>query len=204
MDPLSPLRRTYSSPAAGAMPHPAGLSGTERSGEGAVVCALLLPGAGRGGDRRALDRADGRQRVVVLADLRGFDLGRQREDHGRSFPPCSGPRYGAGHRTARSACLTLDLRRCDPAGSTSPMTTDEPDPAGPLPTPADALAPPPPQLPEVEQESTEDIIAGAPSTEEIIEHAEPAEDVLAAQPSVDELLGRDRDESPGAPGDEAT
>ncbi len=83
------------------------------------------------------------------------------------------------------------------------MTSDEQDPAEPLPTPADALAPPPPQLPEVEQESTEDIIAGAPSTEEIIERAEPAEDVLAAQPSVDELLGRDRDESPGAPGDEA-
>lgn len=51
-----------------------------------------------------------------------------------------------------------------------------------------------PALPEVEQESTDEIIAGAPSPEEIIEAAEPAEDVLAAQPSVDELLGRDRDE----------
>jgi hypothetical protein len=54
--------------------------------------------------------------------------------------------------------------------------------------------PTPPPLPEVEQESTEDILAHAPSTEEIIEAAEPAEDVLASQPSVDELLGRDRDE----------
>jgi hypothetical protein len=62
--------------------------------------------------------------------------------------------------------------------------------------------PPPPSLPEVKQESTEDILAGAPSTEEIIEHAEPAEDVLASQPSVDELLGRDRDESRSAPDDE--
>jgi hypothetical protein len=74
------------------------------------------------------------------------------------------------------------------------MTTDEPDPAEPLPTPADALAPPPPKLPEVEQESPEEIIANAPSTDEIIEAADPAEDVLASQPSVDELLGRDRDE----------
>jgi hypothetical protein len=57
--------------------------------------------------------------------------------------------------------------------------------------------PPPPALPEVEQESMEDIIAGAPSIDEIIESAEPAEDVLAAQPSVDELLGRDRDERGG-------
>jgi len=56
------------------------------------------------------------------------------------------------------------------------------------------VAPPPPVLPEVEQESTEDILAKAPSPEEIIESAERAEDVLAAQPSVDELLGRDRDE----------
>jgi hypothetical protein len=59
--------------------------------------------------------------------------------------------------------------------------------------------PPPPKLPEVKEESTEDILAGAPSAEEIIQAAEPAEDVLAAQPSVDELLGRDRDESPAAP-----
>jgi hypothetical protein len=69
--------------------------------------------------------------------------------------------------------------------------TDEPQPV-----------PPPPSLPDVKQESTEDILAGAPSTEEIIEHAEPAEDVLAAQPSVDELLGRNRDESPSAPADD--
>jgi len=72
----------------------------------------------------------------------------------------------------------------------------------PMPRP-DAIAPPPPSLPEVEQESTEDILAGAPSIEEIIEHAEPAEDVLASQPSVDELLGRDRDESPSSPDDAA-
>jgi hypothetical protein len=68
---------------------------------------------------------------------------------------------------------------------------------------ADDPTPPPPSLPEVEQESTEDIIANAPSIDEIIEHAEPAEDVLAAQPSVDELLGRDRDERPGHDDDDA-
>jgi hypothetical protein len=61
--------------------------------------------------------------------------------------------------------------------------------------------PPPPKLPEVKEESTEEILAGAPSADEIIQAAEPAEDVLAAQPSVDELLGRDRDESPSAPDD---
>jgi hypothetical protein len=49
-----------------------------------------------------------------------------------------------------------------------------------------------PALPEVEQESTDEILAHAPSPEEIIEAAEPAEEVLASQPSVDELLGRDR------------
>ena len=69
------------------------------------------------------------------------------------------------------------------------MTDDKTTPDVP-----EAAVPPPPPLPEVEQESTEDIIANAPSTEEIIESAEAAEDVLAAQPSVDELLGRDRDE----------
>jgi hypothetical protein len=83
------------------------------------------------------------------------------------------------------------------------MTADDPQPpTRPAPAP-DAAAPPPPHLPEVEQESTEEILAKAPSTDEIIAHAEPAEDVLAAQPSVDELLGRDRDESPAAPGDDA-
>jgi hypothetical protein len=71
------------------------------------------------------------------------------------------------------------------------MTDDKQDPAG--------AVPPPPSLPEVEQESTEDILAGAPSTEDIIEAAEPAEDVLASQPSVDELLGRDRDERASEP-----
>jgi hypothetical protein len=82
------------------------------------------------------------------------------------------------------------------------MTADQtPDPASPDPaaTPPDPDAigpatPPPPHLPEVEQESMQDIIAGAPSTDEIIASAERAEDVLGAQPSVDELLGRDRDE----------
>ncbi|HEY6759668.1 MAG TPA: hypothetical protein VI318_09265 [Baekduia sp.] len=64
----------------------------------------------------------------------------------------------------------------------------EEDHQAPPPVPA------PPPLPEVEQESTEDILAHAPSTEEIIQAAEPAEDVLASQPTVDELLGRDRDE----------
>jgi hypothetical protein len=69
----------------------------------------------------------------------------------------------------------------------------------------DLPTPPPPPLPEVEQESTDDILAAAPSIDEIIEAAEPVEDVLAAEPSVDELLGRDRDESSGRvpPPDEA-
>jgi hypothetical protein len=80
------------------------------------------------------------------------------------------------------------------------MPIDQPDPPDaasaepPAEPPAAAPVPPPPSLPEVRQESTEDILAGAPSTEEIIEQAEPAEDVLAAEPSVDELLGRDRDD----------
>jgi hypothetical protein len=65
------------------------------------------------------------------------------------------------------------------------MTTDEPIPPA---------TPPPPELPDIEQESTEDIIAGAPSTEDIIKSAESAQDVLAAQPSVEELLGHTDDE----------
>jgi hypothetical protein len=77
------------------------------------------------------------------------------------------------------------------------MSTD--DPADPLPDDAIGPAtPPPPKLPEVEQEPTEDIISGQPTPEEIVERATPAEDILAAEPSVDELLGRDRD----APGDD--
>jgi hypothetical protein len=59
--------------------------------------------------------------------------------------------------------------------------------------------PPPPKLPEVEQESTDEILAAAPSIDEIIQAAEPVEDVLAAEPSVDELLGRARDESATKP-----
>ena len=66
------------------------------------------------------------------------------------------------------------------------MTDEKPVP--------EVVTPPTPPLPEVEQESPEEIIANAPSTDEIIQAAEPTEDVLAAQPSVDELLGRDRDE----------
>jgi hypothetical protein len=69
--------------------------------------------------------------------------------------------------------------------------------------PADDPVPPPPKLPEVEPESTDDILAHAPSTDEIVEAAEPAEDVIAAQPGVDELLGRDRDASPSSPPDDA-
>jgi hypothetical protein len=61
--------------------------------------------------------------------------------------------------------------------------------------PADDPVPPPPKLPEVEPEATDDILAAAPSPEEIVASAEPAEDVIAAQPGVDELLGRDRDET---------
>jgi hypothetical protein len=70
--------------------------------------------------------------------------------------------------------------------------------------PADDAVPPPPKLPEIETESTDDILAGAPSTSEIVQAAEPAEDVIASQPGVDELLGRDRDETAAdAPSDDA-
>jgi hypothetical protein len=69
--------------------------------------------------------------------------------------------------------------------------------------PTDEPVPPPPTLPDVEQESTDDILAGAPSPEEIVEAAEPAEDVIAGQPSVDELLGHDRDEPPSRAPDDA-
>jgi hypothetical protein len=68
--------------------------------------------------------------------------------------------------------------------------------------PTDDPVPPPPRLPDVEPESTDDILAGAPSPDEIVRAAEPAEDVIAAQPGVDELLGRDRDDSPAAPGED--
>ena len=67
----------------------------------------------------------------------------------------------------------------------------------------DVPTPPAPKLPEVEQESTDEILAAAPSIDEIIKAAEPVEDVLAAEPSVDELLGRDRDASPAKPDDAA-
>ena len=63
--------------------------------------------------------------------------------------------------------------------------------------PTDDPVPTPPQLPEVQQESPDEILSRAPSPEEIVERAEPAEDVIAAQPGVDELLGRDRDERAG-------
>jgi hypothetical protein len=69
--------------------------------------------------------------------------------------------------------------------------------------PADDPVPPPPKLPDVEPESTDDILANAPSPEDIVQAAEPAEDVIASQPGVDELLGRDRDDSPSAPTDDA-
>lgn len=68
------------------------------------------------------------------------------------------------------------------------MSTED----GPIPP----ATPPPPALPDVEQESPEDIIAGAPSPEQIIESAESAQDVLAAQPSVEELLRGARAEDP--------
>lgn len=64
---------------------------------------------------------------------------------------------------------------------------------------SDDPVPTPPKLPEIEPEAMDDILAAAPSTEEIVEAAEPAEDVIAAQPGVDELLGRDRDDSPATP-----
>jgi hypothetical protein len=68
--------------------------------------------------------------------------------------------------------------------------------------PTDDPLPPPPKLPDVEPESTDDILARAPSPDEIVQAAEPAEDVIASQPGVDELLGRDRDDSPATPPDE--
>lgn len=64
--------------------------------------------------------------------------------------------------------------------------------------PSDDPVPPAPKLPEIEPEATDDILARAPSPEEIVASAEPAEDVIAAQPGVDELLGRDRDDSPAS------
>lgn len=69
--------------------------------------------------------------------------------------------------------------------------------------PEDDPVPPPPKLPEIDTESTDDILARAPSPEEIVQAAEPAEDVIASQPGVDELLGRDREEPPPAPRDDA-
>lgn len=69
--------------------------------------------------------------------------------------------------------------------------------------PEDDPVPPAPKLPEIETESTDDILAHAPSPEEIVQAAEPAEDVIASQPGVDELLGRDRDDGPSAPTDDA-
>lgn len=65
--------------------------------------------------------------------------------------------------------------------------------------PPDDAVPPAPALPEVEQESTDDILAAAPSPEDIIQAAEPADDIVAAEPSVDELLGHDRDEPAASP-----
>jgi hypothetical protein len=69
--------------------------------------------------------------------------------------------------------------------------------------PTDEPVPPPPKLPEIEPEPTDDILAAAPSPEEIVESAEPVEDVIAAQPGVDELLGRDRDDASRPPTDDA-
>jgi hypothetical protein len=65
--------------------------------------------------------------------------------------------------------------------------------------PADDPVPPPPKLPEIEPAATDEILAAAPSPEEIVASAEPAHDVIAAQPGVDELLGRNRDDSPSSP-----
>jgi hypothetical protein len=127
----------------------------------------------------ARDRDDDRPDVAVVVD-RG--VGGEGDGHAEQVGSAAAP------RTAR---CQVDVTCGLPHrwGTTSRMNEGE-EPKVPE-TPAVPEAPP---LPEVEQEPMDEIIAGAPSPEAIIEAAEPVEDVLAAQPSVDELLGRDRDE----------
>ncbi len=48
----------------------------------------------------------------------------------------------------------------------------------------------PPQLPEPDVMDAEEVIAEAPSPEQVIQDAEPVERILEGQPSVDDVLGR--------------
>ena len=50
----------------------------------------------------------------------------------------------------------------------------------------------PPSLPEVDSPPSEDVLAGVPSKEEVVEDAQSPDEIIAAQPSVDDLLGPDR------------
>lgn len=45
-----------------------------------------------------------------------------------------------------------------------------------------------PNLPDVDSPPPEDVLDGVPSTDEIIEHAQPAEKIVEQQPSVEELV----------------
>lgn len=54
------------------------------------------------------------------------------------------------------------------------------------------LTPPAPALPDVDSPPPEDVLDGVPSTDEIIEAAEPATDIVEKQPSVEDVLERRR------------
>jgi hypothetical protein len=60
--------------------------------------------------------------------------------------------------------------------------------------PTNALTPPPasapPRLPDVQSPPPEDVLEGVPSTDEVIDDAQPASKVVEQQPDVDEILGR--------------
>jgi hypothetical protein len=52
--------------------------------------------------------------------------------------------------------------------------------------------PPPPDLPQVDSPSSEDVLDHEPSVEEIVEQAETVDDIVAHEPTVDDILGKDR------------
>ena len=56
----------------------------------------------------------------------------------------------------------------------------------------DPLTPPAPTLPDVDSPPPEDVLDNVPSTEEIIERAEPAHEIVNQQPSVEDVLQRRR------------
>lgn len=69
-----------------------------------------------------------------------------------------------------------------PTGTGNSRNMSEPDP--PAPGPGAAT----PKLPDVESPPPEDVLAGVPSKEQIIEDAEPADENVEQQPSPEELL----------------